>query len=681
MTVSNLSPKLTRDASLGGPSFRNVSACKRCRLRKHRCDQSLPRCKPCEKSQSRCVGYDPISKREVPRSYVYYLENRLKYLDSLLFRHKIPLNPGIELEDPDIPCKEQRDLSCSNEEYDRSKNTTSPKVRQDECDSQYSEQDDIFLGSVESLTISTNDPCFRGTTNFRVLSATGIEKVLSGATVRHVMTKESRGARNEDTGSVRTSLYDLLFDGPKAESLELPRQREEAEELTRLYFEHINPYTPVLRRDDFQKILDDLYLVPKGVVCSLKLYTAFMVFAIGAEKKNLSIIKDEDANNHVSPKEDSPHVLNAPELYRSSAMVHLESYLSISRPLDYPRKLEELQALILLSLCTLLRPATPSLERLVHVAMRSATDLRLYSDYNFASRSGGHDSDPEEPRYNSFGGNDIVDLRRRLWWSIYSLERLSAPYLGRPFFIPDEVVTTQYPSTADDSPLNGNEPLNLNLKISQNLPSYRYATHHVMKLRTLQSEIHRMIQCQHSCSTGTDHSFQSSLETSRSLARCGKFISWRRDMTTKLDRWRLNIPRSSQTCLNGCEYMMELEYWQNIITLYRQNVLIPEDIVEDHSIDPHPCQCLNESRESELTESYFKLVKACQRVIQLYREMRFLGLNNISYLSTNWIFIAGEQKSHYNYILRSLIRRYQVVFFFAHSGVPFRWPKEWYVFC
>ncbi|KAJ5083313.1 positive regulator of purine utilization [Penicillium angulare] len=658
MTVSDLSPKSKRNASLDGPSFRNVSACKRCRLRKHRCDQSLPRCKPCEKAQSRCVGYDPISKREVPRSYVYYLENRLKYLDSLLLRHKIPCGPATAAEIPGSLCEEQQDSYYSSQEYDRLEDTSSPKFNPDEYRSQYSEKENIFLGDLDPLKISTNGPCLRGPTDVKVLSGTEIAKILSGEAVRTVMTNESIGNTEGNTESVRTSLFDLLFDSPKTESLDLPRRREEAEELTRIYFEHMNPYTPILHRDDFQQSLDDIYLTPAKVtgIGQLKLYTAFMVFAIGAANKIPSTtstrLNTEVANDDLSPKLESLNTSNAPELYRSSAMAHLESYLSIPRPLDHLKKLEELQALILLCLCTLLRPTTPSFERLVHVAMRSATDLRLYSDYHSTSRSEEHDSDREEHRDNSLGRNRITDMRRRLWWSIYNLERLSFPYLGRPFFIPDEVVTTQYPSIADEPPLN---TMSETMKISQNLPSYRYATRHVIKLRSLQSEIHRMIQYQHSCSIGGDRPFQSSLETSRSIARCGKFISWRRDMTVKLDRWRQNIPGPSETCLHGCNYVLELEYWQSIITLYRQNVSIPEQIVGQNSINPHPCQCLNESSE-ELTTSYCKLSKACQTIIQLYREMRFLGLSNISYFSTNWIFVAGEQNFHYNCIARNLTR-------------------------
>lgn len=67
--VSSTSGSVT---SIPGQSsnFRNVSACSRCRARKNRCDQRLPNCTGCEKAGVDCIGYDPITKREVPRRLV-----------------------------------------------------------------------------------------------------------------------------------------------------------------------------------------------------------------------------------------------------------------------------------------------------------------------------------------------------------------------------------------------------------------------------------------------------------------------------------------------------------------------------------------------------------------------------------------------------------------------------------
>lgn len=57
-------------------NFRNVSACNRCRLRKNRCDQKLPSCASCAKAGVACVGYDPITKKEIPRRYDKELDAR-----------------------------------------------------------------------------------------------------------------------------------------------------------------------------------------------------------------------------------------------------------------------------------------------------------------------------------------------------------------------------------------------------------------------------------------------------------------------------------------------------------------------------------------------------------------------------------------------------------------------------
>jgi hypothetical protein len=88
-TATNSPPLSSASAT---SAFRNVSACNRCRVRKNRCDQNLPACTACAKANVKCVGYDPITKREIPRSYVYYLESRLAYFESILIANGIQFN-------------------------------------------------------------------------------------------------------------------------------------------------------------------------------------------------------------------------------------------------------------------------------------------------------------------------------------------------------------------------------------------------------------------------------------------------------------------------------------------------------------------------------------------------------------------------------------------------------------
>ena len=51
-------------------TFRNVSACNRCRQNSEACDDRLPNCASCEKVGVRCIGYGSISGNEIPRTQV-----------------------------------------------------------------------------------------------------------------------------------------------------------------------------------------------------------------------------------------------------------------------------------------------------------------------------------------------------------------------------------------------------------------------------------------------------------------------------------------------------------------------------------------------------------------------------------------------------------------------------------
>lgn len=119
-----------------------------------------------------------------------------------------------------------------------------------------------------------------------------------------------------------------------------------------------------------------------------------------------------------------------PEEYHTASLQHLEAFLSS----DSKGGLEELQAVLLLAGYALLRPVAPGLWYIVGVAMRLAVDLGLhYEDGN------GDQGDAQ------FAGRRAWnrDMRRRLWWCTYSLDRLVSTCVGRPFGISDECVSTK----------------------------------------------------------------------------------------------------------------------------------------------------------------------------------------------------------------------------------------------
>ncbi|KAI9739057.1 MAG: hypothetical protein M1834_007269 [Cirrosporium novae-zelandiae] len=61
---------------------RSWKVCARCRKRKTKCDFKLPKCTPCKAANAHCVGFDPVTKTEIPRSLVRHLEDRVAELEA-----------------------------------------------------------------------------------------------------------------------------------------------------------------------------------------------------------------------------------------------------------------------------------------------------------------------------------------------------------------------------------------------------------------------------------------------------------------------------------------------------------------------------------------------------------------------------------------------------------------------
>ena len=61
-----------------------LTACCRCRSRKTRCDPGLPRCGPCERTNSHCEYFDPAKGVRIPRNYVVHLQHKVRELERQL---------------------------------------------------------------------------------------------------------------------------------------------------------------------------------------------------------------------------------------------------------------------------------------------------------------------------------------------------------------------------------------------------------------------------------------------------------------------------------------------------------------------------------------------------------------------------------------------------------------------
>ncbi|KAI0406793.1 hypothetical protein F4802DRAFT_605937 [Xylaria palmicola] len=75
-----------------------LTACCRCRQRKTRCDPTLPRCLPCERSGSICEYFDTTKGKKISRYYVVKLQETVRALDAELAQY-IDEDEGLSAKD------------------------------------------------------------------------------------------------------------------------------------------------------------------------------------------------------------------------------------------------------------------------------------------------------------------------------------------------------------------------------------------------------------------------------------------------------------------------------------------------------------------------------------------------------------------------------------------------------
>lgn len=479
--TSSPEPSLNSKSSA---SFRNVSACNRCRIRKNRCDQNLPACAPCEKAGLKCVGFDPITKKEIPRTYVYYLESRLNYLESLLSTNAIPFAPPQEFDLGSKPSNPATSVGSPAELIDGDASLNGPARPRSHVgtgsesgsDREYEEKQmiDKLVSNIGMVSVQgASDPRYLGSTSGISFARVVFAAVKSSVPGNNGGRKSSKITVGSVDATKETSMRDSFFglqSKPNIKPAPFP-EKELGSKLVDLYFEHANPQTPILHRGSFMGLFNSAYKTRDRQRSSRELYMLNIVFAIGAGiiledssmKSSPEVLSPLEEEVEASPKtkrQKTSSWQRQPEEYHASAMQHLESFLGSTLSADRLEGigggLEQLQAVLLLAGFALLRPVAPGLWYIVGVAVRLGVDLGLHHEDGFQIDGSSAVADMS-PTRNTSGAHGINlketgrqewvrDLRRRLWWCVYSFDRLVGTCVGRPFGITDQVITAEWPS-------------------------------------------------------------------------------------------------------------------------------------------------------------------------------------------------------------------------------------------
>lgn len=630
-------------------SFRNVSACNRCRLRKNRCDQKLPSCASCEKAGVACVGYDPITKREIPRSYIFYLEKRVEQLEGLLTANSITFPPAQDLDYCSKSGNGTSSVRSPTEAYSEGTDVASSGRPESNGDG------GARLQRIPSKPVSSASS---GLANNRYLGSTsGISfaRVVFAAVQSSVSDQKS----NSDKGGVRpyrpapggngagpgpgTSMRDSFFGlhtKPTIHPATFP-DKELGMRLITLYFEHANPQIPVLHKGEFMDMFERAYADEVRGRGPRELYVLNMVFAIGA-----GIIVG-DSKGDPPPSELAGSTPGSrqcqPEEYHASAIVHLEACLGSGGGL------EDLQAVLLLANFALLRPVPPGLWYIIGVAVRLAVDLGLHYedakdlDIPLAASAG----PTKETLAREKGRREYIrDLRRRLWWCTYSFDRLVSLCVGRPFGISDQVITTEFPSLLEDRFITPSGIVQPPAEMLR--PTYKLVAHHYFRLRLLQSEILQVLQFRQAQSArasgqNNQNPYMHTELPSPFLYKFDSFRSWRIDVDRRLWEWKNSAPRKEDAGVAFSPDFLNLNYWQAIIMLYRQSLSVPTVFEGEYDTAKEvnsPAMYNAELREDE-DRVYLKVAEAGQKILRLYRQLHLLGVVNYTYLTTHHLFVAG----------------------------------------
>lgn len=660
---------------------RSISACHRCRLRKTRCDQNFPSCAACLKAGVECVGIDAATGRQIPRSYVSHLEDRVAMLELQIQK----LTKGQDIAGSDIIDIPQNSSDSNNSQVSSLFNQSNTTA-QNSFSSNTSTNNNILNGTHNTLSNSqnhlSNGLAKNGVSGTKPEEeSTGVEGLMS--TVKMVSSKAATSAPSSFLGSssglsfARLLLTAIKFkeknspdhnshntanastfsqskhEAPKIQPASLP-SKETAEKFLYLFFSQANSQLPVIHREQF---LTNYFIPIYGPLSEgISLASDYTTIGVPLTPSPASSPADPRMSpltsnstlppaspnsnatlgNNIKSRSNSGSMYgtntpiaisnyNAPQVtpetpkkalyflhlvfaiassihhqthpahisesFRVAAMQYLDNVLASTN------RLEALQGILLLALYSIMRPAVPGIWYVLGWALRLCVDLGLHTEAGLKSSISG------APNYNPF----TLDLRRRLFWCTYAIDRQVCVYLGRPFGIPEESIKVPFPSLLDDTLIMEDDSSDLNdiqIDTSRKAPSYKIISLSFFRIRKIQSEIQRIL---YDCAP-----LPREYET---------LEQWRTTMGQRLETWHASCPKSAKKM--NCNFnlaFIELNYNQTRLLLY----------------GPTP------SDSPEPKEAHIHIIAdAGKKVIQHYMNLHRHKSINYTWVAVHNLFTAG----------------------------------------
>ncbi|KAL2817093.1 fungal-specific transcription factor domain-containing protein [Aspergillus granulosus] len=502
---------------------RNRAACKRCQRRKIRCDGNLPSCTSCQKAGVPCVN---DGKQEVHRSYLANMENRIKWLESIVRDRCSDVDLSRGPEDPpdtlneitqlETPMEPNQTLGLAGHhllqtaihEGGESRAETNPRIivsrEEDRSQATTSTVNEGPQQAHEIGLVSLSpggDPRYIGPSSGYFFA----QRILSSAGCRGTPRTSTQAAWD----SAHLSLE--LLNTPAA----LPTQKESAIDLSDKYFRTIHIIYPFLHKPSHMEAVTRVYASQEET--PLETFQVYMVLAIAA--LNLS----RQCKVHLPV-----------EGYYASAMKHLDYVCNHG-------SITSLQCLLLLMVYALYNPSCNiNIWNLNYQCLASVIDLGLQRDVRASS----------SPRITLFE----QEMRTRIFWVVYTFDRTVCTMMGRPIGIRDEACDIRFPLAISDSDLVA---VALDQQGYNEGPSHMSYSVHLFRLAKLNSEIKYVM-----------HSIDRNAPA-YAFPPVRDISTWQQDMIQSLDAWLAGIPEQVPEVQSDMVLICKIKYHEIMILLLR----------------------------------------------------------------------------------------------------------------
>ncbi|PNY26346.1 Transcriptional activator protein acu-15 [Tolypocladium capitatum] len=297
---------LSDDDGSGQRVAHTLTACCRCRQRKTRCDPTLPRCLPCERSGSTCEYLDATKGKKINRYYVIKLQDRVRALEAELGQYT----------------DDESDYPRTNEDIVRPGGMIRLKA---------SDETPRYLGPSSGIAMTRllMEEAKRFTESHRISELIPEVRARSQARMQSIQMTSPIGGRKKS--------YPMVSQHP-AESLP---KRETVGKLVEVYRLQSQLYWPVLHEKDFERDLEAVY---NGDSDPYRNFVVRMVIAISLQKLEIQYAGLADS-------------------YYVAAMRYVEAVIR-------PKGLKTLQCLILLGQYSLQTPTRTPVYYVVGLATR-----------------------------------------------------------------------------------------------------------------------------------------------------------------------------------------------------------------------------------------------------------------------------------------------------------------------